>query len=403
MMFPAASLWTLLALSISITGSPVEVRNSRITLPMTTRLHFSNDTNPVQRDGPQHISVPLDNSYVVDNFYLVSCVIIGVGGNPTSYRLVVNTAIAITWIGAATPYRPTGTAIDTQLQMEETYFSTYFSGTLYADTVWITNELTINKMAIGAATDLTREYYMPYDGVLGIGPQTLSRGTILMRPEAMLYTVTERLFRQGSISRSLVGLFFKPSIMNSDHDDGWLIFGSENPGFNIGDIAYTPLTHTGDASVYWGINQTIKYAHIWILRLTTGIVDSGTTFIWITADAYDRYKSVTGADLDPSTGMLSISLDQYNNLRPLEFHIGGQIYNLCPNAQIWPRWLNHKIGGAEGAIYLVIKRLNRFTANKQEIHFRLGYVFLQRFYSVYDVHLSRVGFATTPYTDAITN
>ncbi|KAG2364919.1 hypothetical protein BDR07DRAFT_1481916 [Suillus spraguei] len=79
MMFPAASLWTLLALSISITGSPVEVRNSSITLPMTTRLHFSNSTNPVQRDDVQHVGV------LLENVHTVSCVLIGVGGNPTTY------------------------------------------------------------------------------------------------------------------------------------------------------------------------------------------------------------------------------------------------------------------------------------------------------------------------------
>ena len=32
-----------------------------------------------------------------------------------------------------------------------------------------------------------------------------------------------------------------------------------------------------------------------------------------------------------------------------------------------------------------------------------GFVFLQRFYSVYDTDNSQIGFATTEYTDAETN
>ncbi|KAG2361170.1 family A1 protease, partial [Suillus spraguei] len=363
MMFPAGCLWTLLTLSISIMGSPVEVRNSRITLPMTTRLHFSNDTNPVQRDD---IDVPLEN------VHMVSWASIGVGGNPTFYRLVVNTGSAITWIGAVvdTVSRPTGTATNTELQMEIIYFDTYFAGILLTDTLWITTpnaRYTIDEMPIGVTVPST--WGMPYDGMLGIGPQILT-----------FRTVTERLFAQGSISLPLVGLFFKPSTEVLDDDNGMLVFGDENPDINIGIIRYTRLSRK-------------LYGNEVILPFTAGIVDSGTTFIWIApVYAYDRYQTATGANLDPN-GMLSITLEQYHALQPLAFHINGQIYNLCPNAQIWPRWLNHRIGGAPNGIYLVIKSLNRLTGTG--IDFRLGYVFLQRFYSVYDDHNFRIGFATT--------
>ncbi|KAG2361164.1 aspartic peptidase A1 [Suillus spraguei] len=374
MMFPAGCLWTLLTLSISIMGSPVEVRNSRITLPMTTRLHFSNDTNPVQRDD---IDVPLEN------VHMVSWASIGVGGNPTFYRLVVNTGSAITWIGAVvdTVSRPTGI--------------------LLTDTLWITTpnaRYTIDEMPIGVTVPST--WGMPYDGMLGIGPQILSRGTIIMHPDRTFRTVTERLFAQGSISLPLVGLFFKPSTEVLDDDNGMLVFGDENPDINIGIIRYTRLSRKLSVSDYWGIDQAIRYGNEVILPFTAGIVDSGTTFIWIAPDAYDRYQTATGANLDPN-GMLSITLEQYHALQPLAFHIDGEIYNLSRNGQIWPRWLNHRIDGAPNGIYLVIKSLNRPAGTG--INFRLGYVFLQRFYSVYDDHNFRIGFATTPYTDADTN
>ncbi|KAG2361863.1 hypothetical protein BDR07DRAFT_1358469 [Suillus spraguei] len=397
MMFPGGCLWTLLTLSISIMGSPVEVRNSHITLAMTTRVHFSNDTNPVQRDDAQRITIPLENVHTV------SWVPIGVGSPPTFYRLVVNTGSAITWIDAVadTVSRPTGTATNTELQMEIIYFDTYFAGILLTDTLCIATpnaRYTIDEMPIGVTTPLT--WGMPYDGMLGIGPQILSRGTILTDPDRTFPTVTERLFTQGSISLPLVGLFFKPSTRDIlDDDHGTLVFGDGGPG-DI--IRYTYLSRRPSVLSYWGINQAITYDDEQILRRTAGIVDSGTTFIWIASDAYDRYQTATGANLDPNNGMLYITLEQYHALQPLEFHIGGQIYNLCPNAQIWPRWLNDRIGGAPNGIYLVIRSLSRATGTSG-IDFRLGYVFLQRFYCVYDGRNLRIGFATTPYTDADTN
>ncbi|KAG2353489.1 aspartic peptidase domain-containing protein [Suillus spraguei] len=400
MMFPAASLWTLLALSISITGSPVEVRNSRIILPMTSKLHFSNGTNLVQRDDAQRIDVTSDD---VDWF---SCVTIGVGVPPTFYRLTVSTGSAITWIGADRLYRPTGTAFNSRRPMRITYPSSFFAGMIYnnimrilfADTVEITDGYTIDGMDIGVATPETRG--ASYDGMLGIGPRTLSRGSIPTQPERTLATVTERLWMQGSIAWPLVGLFFRPSTQVYN-GGGRLVFGEEHPGFDIGNIGYTFRTNTMPAASQWGIDQRIVYGNTEVLQLTAGVVDSATTFIWIASDAYDRYKTLTRANYDPRTGMLSITPRQYRALWPLQFHIGGQIYNLSPNGQIWPRWLNYQILGTDEGIYLIIKSLNRPTGSG--IDFCLGYVFLQRFYSVFDAISSRVGFATTPYTDATTN
>ncbi|KAG2360411.1 acid protease [Suillus spraguei] len=393
MMFPAASLWTLLALSISITGSPVEVRNSSIILPMTSRLHFPNDTNPVQRD----IDVTLDNSF------MFSSVMIGVGGHfhTTYYRLIVNTGSAITWIGANRPYRPSSTAFNTQFPIRVSYPYSSFAGILFTDTVEITDGNAVDDMTIGAATGARG--VMPYDGMLGLGPRSLSRGFIPTQPERTLATVTERLYRQRSISEPLFGLFFKPSDMHivDDDDHGMLVFGNQNPGFDIGNIAYTPRTSRMPALNYWGIDQSIVYGDTEILRLSPGIVDSGTTFILLASDAFERYKTVTGAHFNLRTGMLAVTPRQYRALSPLQFHIGREVYNLPPNGQIWPRSLNYKIRGTENGIYLVIKSLNRLSGSG--IDFCLGYVFLQRFYSVFDDFTSSVGFATTQYTDADTN
>jgi len=87
---------------------------------------------------------------------------------------------------------------------------------------------------------------------------------------------------------------------------------------------------------------------------------------------------------------------------PLLTFFGSQnTYTLTPNAQIWPRHINYEIGGSAGLIYLVVKDIGGNSGSGFD--FILGLPFLQRFYSVYDTTNSRVGFATTQFTDALIN
>jgi hypothetical protein len=102
-----------------------------------------------------------------------------------------------------------------------------------------------------------------------------------------------------------------------------------------------------------------------------------------------------------TTGLLTLTASQFENLQSLFFDIGGVQYELTPNAQIWPRSLNSELGGSAGAIYLVVSDLG--TQSGQGLDFINGFSFLQRFYSVYDVTNSQVGLATTSFTDAETN
>ncbi|KAG2358747.1 aspartic protease [Suillus spraguei] len=376
MISAARSLLTGTLLALSITESPVEVRNPTITLPMTRRIKLSNGTNPMQRD---HAGISLEN------FQAVYCISVGVGIPPTYYDLVVDTGSAVTWIGASTPYKPTGTSYDTEKVIQGKYTSAFFIGKLFTDTVIFSDGLTVTKMPIGVASEWKG---MPHDGVLGIGPKILSRGTVKSAPSKPLSTVTDRLFFQRKISQPL------------EDDNGTLIFGgvATDPDFNIGSIAYIATTVRPRSSRYWGIDQRITYGNTEILD-AAGLVDSGTTFIYIVSDAFEKYKATTGANLDPMTELLSITPEKYGALQPLKFHIGEQTYSLIPDAQIWPRHLNYLMKGVDDGIYLVIKSRPAGT----RIDFILGYVFLQRFYSVFDTTNSRVGFATTRWTDAITN
>ncbi|KAG2357563.1 aspartic peptidase A1 [Suillus spraguei] len=400
-MFSVASFLALLALPV--TGSPVEVRNSPITLPMTSRLAFSNVSDLLRHDEAliaaltqynahgRRDSVPLTN---FDWGYSVS---VGIGNPTRIYNLIVDSASAITWVGANTQYvSSTGTNIG--VPVRGTYQFGSFQGTLFEDSMSFgTDQLSINRIRFGVAS--TSQGFA-FDGVLGIGPRGLTRG-ILNSPEATLPTVADYLVRQRTIREPIVGVFFQPNGVGAPLiGHGEISFGGANHQRYTSNIQYTAITDIPPSSQYWGINQGITYGnrHIHILDYTAGIVNCGSTFLYIASDAFERYQAATGGTMN-ANGLLQISLNQYLALHTLYFRIGLYTYRFIRNAQIWPRSLNYKIDGGDGDddIFLVVKRLSLPTGSG--LDFINGYVFLQRYYAVFDGSMwPRVGFARTPYT-----
>ncbi|KAG2069308.1 acid protease [Suillus decipiens] len=358
-MFSVVFLLALLA--FSVTGAPVEVRDSTITLPMTRRLAFSNVTDLLRHDEARlaafgeystrgrrgadafpYPTVPL-SQVDLGNTMQGYTVRVAVGDPPTDYDLVVDTDTAITWVGAALPYF-SSSGVATNVRVAVNYQYGTFQGTIWADTISFSERVTIPWMYIGVASEIQN---IAADGVLGIGPTLSGRGAL---PNSQIIpTVIDRLLEEGTISRPVVG---------------------------------------------------ITYGEIGILAYSPGIIDSGCTFLYLAIDAYERYRAATGGTLNPANGLLQISLQQYDELYDLELHVGRITLRLVPNAQIWPRSLNHKINGGDNDIFLIVKSLA--APSGAGYNFVNGYVFLQRFYTVFDSR-RRVGFSLTEFTEADTN
>ena len=96
------------------------------------------------------------------------------------------------------------------------------------------------------------------------------------------------------------------------------------------------------------------------------------------ADAFGKYQEMTGAIKDDTTGMLTITPQQYDNLQDLTFNIGGRSFTLTPNAQIWPRSRNNllPVAGRSDAIYLIVTELSEAAASAVGFHFIIGYTFM---------------------------
>lgn len=189
------------------------------------------------------------------------------------------------------------------------------------DTVTLTSSLAIKAQSIAVATGA--QGFRDMDGVLGIGPADLTASVVSTKQTVP--TVTDTLFAQGAISSNSVGIFFEPTTSEGTVN-GELTFGGTDSTRYTGEITFTPITTTAPARKYWGINQSLSYGEgqgsTTLLPGSAGIVDTGSTLILIASDAFQKYKQATGAELDSDTGLLTVTEDQYANMRSLFFNIG---------------------------------------------------------------------------------
>ncbi|KAK2465399.1 hypothetical protein APHAL10511_002753 [Amanita phalloides] len=344
-------------------------------------------------------SLPVGESINVIDSGVTYTTTVGVGNPAQNFTLLIDTGSSNTWIGAGEPFQPTSTSQNTGNQVNVSYGSGSFSGTEYIDTVTLGPGLVIPQQSIGVAST-ARGFSNGIDGILGIGPVDLTQGTV--DSGSNVPTVLDNLFNSGLISTESIGISYTPTTGSGQTANGELTFGEVDPSKFIGEIEYVPITSTSAASHYWGIDQSITYGDgIPILSTSAGIVDTGTTLLLLASDAFGAYQQATGATMDSTTGLLTITQEQYDGLESLYFQIGNATFELTPNAQIWPRALNTTLGGDPSKIYLVAG--DNGSNSGSGLDFINGFAFLQRFYSVYDVTNSRVGIAKTEFTDAITN
>ncbi|KAF9469814.1 aspartic peptidase A1 [Collybia nuda] len=411
-MFPASLLTTLL-LALAVSGNPVVVRNSPVTLPLSRRVNTTSVHNLLRHDlsrakalraraeakiaGQFHVDAVINEQ--VDNQAVTYIASVGVGSPATQYQLLIDTGSSNTWVGATRSYVRTGTSVQTSNRVSVTYGSGSFSGTEFTDTVTLASGLVISGQSIGVASTSTG--FEGTDGILGIGPVDLTLGTLSPATNSLVPTVTDNLFSHGTISANEIGISFSPTT-SLDSLNGELTWGGTDSSKLTGSIGFTPVTNIAPASEFWGITQTIRYgASTTILSTNAGIVDTGTTLLLLASDAFARYRSATGAVPDNTTGLLRITAAQFANLQSLFFTIGGVSYEFTANAQLWPRALNTAIGGTSGNIYLIVGNLG--TPSGEGFDFINGFAFLERFYSVFDTAGHRVGFANTASTHSTIN
>ncbi|EKM61855.1 uncharacterized protein PHACADRAFT_248745 [Phanerochaete carnosa HHB-10118-sp] len=394
-------------------ATPLTVSQSPVTVPLARRFNATGPKTIMESDQArtkflkQGAMQKITNAAVSDTIPVADptthtgvqyTVLTQVGSDPTTYALILDIGSANTWLGADFPYAVTSSSHDTGVEMFVQYATGSFFGEEFLDQLFFASFMTIPQQAIGVAS--SSEGFEGVDGVLGLGPAGLTAGTT--SNGALVPTVLDNAFSLGLIESKELGIFLEPvtSVLPAI---GVLSCGGVDPSATLfnGDILFVPITTTSPANQFVGIDQSVAYGSTTILSETAGIVDTGTTLLLLASDAFAAYQQLTGAVLDPTTGLLSLTPAQFANLQSLFFNIGGTTYEFIPNAQIWPRFLNAEIGGAADGIYLIIGNIG--SPSGEGLDFVNGVVWLERFYFLWDAGNNQAGFATTQFTDATTN
>ncbi|CAE7186075.1 unnamed protein product [Rhizoctonia solani] len=231
---------------------------------------------------------------------------------------------------------------------------------------------------------------MHMDGILGLR-RALGRSVVTLDNGSPVPNIVDALLEQGQIRKNMFGVSLAP-VTSQGVINGRLTFGGTSPQRYKGGLNWVDIT-SGSLRDYWAFEQTIKYGDQVIQPSSAGIVDTGTTLLHITRQAFDDYaRSIPGSQTDASTGLLEIPENSIIYMRPLSFVIDGKPYEFTSQAQLWPRELNRLIGGKENIYYSVINWLNEDSA-AMGLNFVGGYAFLQRVYTAYDASNLKIGFA----------
>ncbi|KUJ11569.1 acid protease [Mollisia scopiformis] len=381
---------TVLALAAAaVSASPVERRAQTVAVPLKHVSNFTSIKNVVSKgkarlnaiNGINSVGVTAavsSGSVTNEDVTYVAPVVIG----GKTWELIVDTGSSNTWCGAQTSCEKTSTGKSTGGSVEVSYGSGSFSGTEYTDTVTFAG-LTVTKQSIGAASQASG--FDGVDGIIGFGPVDLTEDTV--SNANTVPTFMDNLYSQGSISTEVLGVSFRPE-SGSDTDDtnGELTLGGTDSTKYSGTLTYFPKLTSGDASAYWGIAVAEFSIGSTNLGTASGIVDTGTTLIYIPTSAYNKFLSATGGKTDSSSG-----LAEFSTAPTATFGIkfGSTTYTLTPSQYLVPTAQYSYYGLTSGKYYAWIN-----DGGSSGVDCIIGQKFLEQYYAVFDTTNSRIGFAT---------
>ncbi|KAH7129058.1 putative aspartic protease [Dactylonectria macrodidyma] len=374
-----------------VTASPVEPRAKTTVLSLKHVSNVSSVKNIVQKgqsriqkingkNAAVHTNVLASSGSVTneDVSYVAPVVI---GGK--TWDLIVDTGSSNTWCGAQSSCEPTSTGKSTGGTVSVTYGSGSFSGKEYTDKVSF-GGLSVTSQSIGAATSASG--FTGVDGIIGFGPVGLTAGTV--SNVNTVPTFLDNLYSQGSISTEVLGVYFKPE-SGSDTDDtnGELTLGGTDSSKYSGSLTYFSTLTSGSASAYWGISiASFTYGTTTLASSATGIVDTGTTLIYIPTSAYNKFLTAAGGKTDSSTGLAVFTTKPTSNFG---IKFGSTTYTLTPAQYLVPTAQYSYYGLSSSKYYAWIN-----DGGSSGVNTIIGQKFLENYYSVYDTTNARIGFAT---------
>ncbi|KAM3473724.1 hypothetical protein MY8738_008230 [Beauveria namnaoensis] len=380
---------SLLVAAEAILASPVERATKPSAVPVKHVVKVSSPNGLIAKgqarinkiNGAENALGNIDASGPAENDDVSYIASVAIGS--ASWDLIVDTGSSNTWTGAQKSYVPYSTGNDTGGTVGVSYGSGQFSGEEYVDKVTFAG-LTVKSQSVGSAKSAVG--FNGVDGIFGLGPVGLTRNTV--SNAATVPTFLDNLYKQGSIPSEVLGVYFKPEAGSDTSDNnGELTLGGVDSTKYTGALNYVPTLKSGSAAAYWGVSiASFTYGSTVLASGATGIVDTGTTLIYIPSAAYAKYLSASGGKTDANTGLVSYTTKPTANFG---IKIGTTTYNLTPAQYLVPTSQYGFFGLPAGKYYSWIA--NGGTGSVNTI---IGQKFLENYYSVYDTTNARIGFAT---------
>ncbi|KAL6437984.1 hypothetical protein ACFW04_004344 [Cataglyphis niger] len=203
--------------------------------------------------------------------------------------------------------------------------------------------------------------YAQFDGILGMGYDTMSRGV-----SPPFYNMVQ----QGLVEKPMFSFYLN---RQDSSEVGELLLGGVDPDHYVGELNYVPITR----KAYWQF--TMDSMSIGNTRVTSScqaIADTGTSLIVGPSYVIDVINQYLRAD---NNGIVDCSL--LDKFLPINIVLNGVTYTLTPDEYI----IQEKENG-------YVTCISGFSGSNSDLWI-LGDVFLRPYYSVYDLGNNQVGFA----------
>jgi len=370
----------ILSFAVSAIAGPV-ARESFVTHPITKKASKS-IKQTVAKDQARlakYNSAASSSATVINE---VDSYIAQVKVGTQTFDLIVDTGSSNTWVGADTKFSKGSTGVSTGKSISVSYGSGSFSGTEYTDTVTV-GSATVTSQSIGVASSSTG--FSGVDGIFGVGPVDLTEDTV--SGVSTVPTFLDNLYSAGTISTEVLGVSFAPESGSDDDDaNGELTLGGTDSSKYTGSITYTAKSTSSSVGPYWGVAVSAITYGTTSLGSGSGIVDTGTTLIYIPTSAYTKFLSASGGKTDSTTGLAKFTTKPTGTF---SFTIGGTKFALTPAQYLVPTAQYSNFGISGSSYYSWIN-----DGGSSGVDFIIGQKFLENYYSVFDTTNSRIGFAT---------
>ncbi|XP_045312303.1 renin isoform X2 [Leopardus geoffroyi] len=338
----------------------------------TKRFSFSNSTSPVV------LTNYLDTQYYGE---------IGIGTPPQTFKVIFDTGSANLWV-PSTKCSPLYTACEIHSLYDSSESSSYMENgtafTIHYGSGKVKGFLSQDEVTVGGITvtqtfgEVTELPLIPFmlakfDGILGMGFPAQAVGGVT--------PVFDHILSQGVLKEDVFSVYYS---RNSHLLGGEVVLGGSDPQYYQGNFHYVSISKTGS----WQIKMkgvSVRSATVVCEEGCMVVVDTGASYISGPTSSLRLLMETLGAK-ELSTNEYVVNCKQVPTLPDISFHLGGRAYTLTSADYV----LKDPYGN-DGLCTLALHGLD--VPPPTGPVWVLGASFIRKFYTEFDRHNNRIGFA----------